>query len=52
VTVALQLIGAGWGRTGTFSLKHALELLGLRTHHMHEVFQHEEQSELFLAAAR
>jgi hypothetical protein len=46
------VIGAGWGRTGTFSLKHALERLGLRTHHMHEVFLHPEQSEQFLAAAR
>jgi hypothetical protein len=50
--MALQVIGAGWGRTGTRSLKDALELLGLRTHHMHEVFLHPEQSEQFLAAAR
>jgi hypothetical protein len=30
----------------------ALNQLGLRTHHMHEVFQHPEHNELFLAAAR
>jgi hypothetical protein len=50
--VGLQVIGAGWGRTGTFSCYTALEMLGYRCHHMHEVFQHPEQSELFLAAAR
>src|SRR5262245_56304857 len=50
--VTLQVIGAGWGRTGTYSLKLALERLGYRTHHMHEVFLHPEQSQQFLAAAR
>jgi hypothetical protein len=50
--MSLQVIGAGWGRTGTYSLYTALEQLGFRTHHMHEVFLHPEQSELFLAAAR
>jgi len=50
--MALQLIGAGWGRTGTYSLMEALNQLGFRTHHMHEVFQHPEHSDLFLAAAR
>jgi hypothetical protein len=50
--MALQVIGAGWGRTGTFSLYTALERLGFRTHHMHEVFLHPEHNELFLAAAR
>ena len=49
--MTLQVIGAGWGRTGTFSLKLALERLGYGTHHMHEVFLHPEQSEQFLAAA-
>ena len=42
----------GWGRTGTFSLYTAVEQLGFRTHHMHEVFLHPEHSEWFLAAAR
>ncbi|PKX95424.1 sulfotransferase family protein [Aspergillus novofumigatus IBT 16806] len=30
----LKIIGAGWGRTGTLSLCHALELLGFSCHHM------------------
>jgi hypothetical protein len=50
--MTLELIGAGWGRTGTLSVFTALERLGFRCHHMHEVFLHPEQSELFLAAAR
>lgn len=37
--MTLQVIGAGLGRTGTMSLKLALEQLGLgRCHHMMEVF--------------
>lgn len=40
----LKLVGAGLGRTGTHSLKVALErLLGAPCHHMVEVFQHPEQ---------
>ena len=36
----IEVIGAGLGRTGTMSLKLALEELGLGPcHHMHEVFQ-------------
>jgi hypothetical protein len=34
----LELIGAGFGRTGTLSLKTAIETLGLPCHHMLEVF--------------
>jgi hypothetical protein len=34
----LQILGAGFGRTGTFSTKTALESVGLRTYHMTEVF--------------
>lgn len=48
----LEVIGAGWGRTGTLSLKFALEKLGYPTHHMFEVFQHPEHSAVFTAAAR
>ena len=37
--MGLKVVGAGLGRTGTNSLKLALEqLLGGRCHHMHEVF--------------
>lgn len=36
----VQVIGAGFGRTGTLSLKHALETLGLgRTYHMQEAMR-------------
>jgi hypothetical protein len=39
--MALSVIGVGFGRTGTNSLKLALEQLGLGPcHHMREVFQH------------
>jgi hypothetical protein len=42
--MALKVVGAGVGRTGTHSLKVALEqLLGGPCHHMVEVFAHEEQ---------
>ncbi len=40
----LQVVGAGVGRTGTHSLKFALEkLLGGTCHHMVEVFGHPEE---------
>lgn len=42
--MALQVIGSGFGRTGTKSLKEALEQLGFGPcHHMHEVVVHPEQ---------
>lgn len=38
--MALQVIGAGWGRTGTDSLKVALEtLLGAPCYHMKELMK-------------
>jgi hypothetical protein len=40
----LDVIGSGFGRTGTKSLKAALEQLGFGPcHHMHEVVEHPEQ---------
>lgn len=36
--MALQIIGAGFGRTGTLSLKTALESLGFPCYHMVECF--------------
>ena len=33
-----KVIGAGFGRTGTFSLRAGLNALGYKTHHMHEIF--------------
>lgn len=42
--MALKVVGAGFGRTGTRSLKDALEILGFAPcHHMVEVFTHPEQ---------
>jgi hypothetical protein len=50
--MALQVIGAGLGRTGTLTLKTALELLGFGPcHHMIEVFAHPEQVPFWRAAA-
>ena len=51
--MSLDVIGAGFGRTGTLSLKLALEELGfVKCHHMTEVFQNPDQAPKFLAAAR
>jgi hypothetical protein len=42
--MALSVIGSGFGRTGTMSLKGAIEQLGFGPcHHMEEVFGHPEQ---------
>src|SRR5271166_1467450 len=42
--MTLKVIGSGFGRTGTMSLKCALEELGYGPcHHMEEVFAHPEQ---------
>jgi Sulfotransferase domain len=50
--MALSVIGAGFGRTGTLSMKMALEQLGLgRCYHMVEVFDHPEHVALWRAAA-
>src|SRR5579883_1954803 len=48
----LRLVGAGLGRTGTHSLKIALEqLLGAPCYHMVEVFNHPEHVAQWQAAA-
>jgi hypothetical protein len=50
--MALQVVGVGFGRTGTNSLKLALEhLLGGRCHHMHEVVERPEVIPLWMQAA-
>lgn len=42
--MTLEVIGSGFGRTGTKSLKAALERLGFGPcHHMHEIVEHPEQ---------
>jgi Sulfotransferase domain len=49
----MRLVGAGLGRTGTMSLKLALErLLGAPCYHMLEVFQHPQHVPLWHAAVR
>jgi hypothetical protein len=49
----LRVVGAGLGRTGTHSLKLALEqLLGAPCYHMVEVFGHPEHVALWHAAMR
>ena len=51
--MALRVVGAGFGRTGTNSLKLALEQLGFGPcHHMFEVRDHPEQMPFWQAAAR
>lgn len=50
--MALEVIGAGLGRTGTLSLKMALEQLGFAPcHHMVEVFSHPETTAFWNRAA-
>jgi hypothetical protein len=50
--MALKVVGAGLGRTGTTSLKAALErLLGEPCYHMIEVFGHPEHTQIWKAAA-
>jgi Sulfotransferase domain len=49
----LKIIGAGFGRTGTLSLKYALEELGFRPcYHMTELFSKPGASEMWEAIAR
>lgn len=48
----LEVIGAGYGRTGTFTLKTALEMLGFGPcHHMVEVLENPEQVPFWNRAA-
>lgn len=49
----LKIIGAGFGRTGTRSLKEALEILGFGPcYHMVEAFEHPEHVPAWNAATR
>ena len=51
--MSLEVIGAGYGRTGTMSLKLALERLGfMKCYHMQEVFMHPEHVPMWAAAHR
>ena len=50
--MGLRVIGAGLSRTGTFSLKLALEQLGVgRCYHMHELFFHPEHAPIWERAS-
>jgi len=50
--MSLKVIGAGFGRTGTLSLKRALEQLGFAPcYHMFETREHPEHDALWLALA-
>tara|TARA_A100001037_G_C15137723_1_gene631999 strand:+ start:725 stop:1375 length:651 start_codon:yes stop_codon:yes gene_type:complete len=49
--MAISVIGAGWGRTGTLTMKYALETLGyLKCHHMAEVINNPGEDQRWLAA--
>jgi hypothetical protein len=51
-TMTLKVVGSGLGRTGTMSLKHALEQLGFAPcHHMVEVFARPQSVPLWIAAS-
>ncbi|VAW85113.1 hypothetical protein MNBD_GAMMA16-2190 [hydrothermal vent metagenome] len=51
--MTLSIIGAGFGRTGTASMKSALEMLGLGPcHHMKEVMASSEQTLLWRQVAQ
>ena len=51
--MSLRVVGAGFGRTGTLSLKLALEQLGIGpSYHMMEIPKQPEHAALWLAASR
>jgi hypothetical protein len=51
--MTLKVIGTGFGRTGTDSMREALTILGFGPcHHMYEVIVNEEQRQLWRALAK
>ena len=51
--MSLKVIGTGLGRTGTYSLKLAIEQLGVgKCYHMVELFQQPERLKYFKKAER
>ena len=51
--MTLKVIGAGFGRTGTDSMREALTILGFGPcHHMFEVNAHEEQKRMWRALVK
>ena len=50
--MTLRVIGTGFGRTGTDSMREALTILGFGPcHHMFELSAHEEQKQIWRALA-
>ena len=50
--MTLKVVGTGFGRTGTDSMREALNILGVGpTHHMFEVIGNQRQTELWRALA-
>ena len=48
--MTLRVIGTGFGRTGTDSMREALDILGFGPcHHMYEVMAHEHQKQIWRA---
>ena len=47
---SIKVIGAGFGRTGTTSLKLALDILGFKCYHMQETVKHPTHSQLWIEA--
>ncbi|MDX8448084.1 sulfotransferase family protein [Mesorhizobium captivum] len=51
--MTIRVIGTGFGRTGTDSMREALTMLGFGPcHHMSEVMAHDEQKRLWRALAK
>ncbi|MDX2426933.1 MAG: sulfotransferase [Cycloclasticus sp.] len=51
--MSIEIIGAGFGRTGTLSLKMALEQLGYaKCYHMHDLFKHPGHAETWTGLAK
>ncbi len=51
--MSIEVIGAGFGRTGTLSLKMALEQLAFtKCYHMHDLFAHPGHAETWTAIAQ
>lgn len=48
----MQIIGAGFGRTGTLSLKQALEILGYSCYHMEDMIRRPGDMKVWTAAAK
>jgi len=48
----LHIIGAGFGRTGTLSLKQALDKLGYKCYHIDETFNHRKDWDLWYEVSK